>query len=432
MKSQNITVIGAGGGALPTAAYSASLGHKVNLWNRTLENVVEVIEAGRKFKKKGLIDLLFSNSHADEIWRQSLNANTNKILSRCEEANNRLKTITGVKDLTILPVFLNAVYAGENEIEKAVKDADIIRVIIPSTGHRYIAELMAPYLGKKGKEQIVLLEPGRTFGAVEVYNILKEKGTDLNLVTVAEAGTFVYASRILDANLARIMGVKKHVPVAAIPAERTSKIADYVRKFLHPQFNESGDGTVLYTSFDNMGAIFHAKLMPLLAGLVDVVNMYNKDPLPLDLKIEYYRQAVNESIGRVLEKADEERVAVAKAYGVKVPTARKWLERSYGINGATLDEALSNCHEYTGIMLPDSVNVRYIFEDCRTSALPIFLLGEKAGVQCPSLYAAVIDGGALLNQDFTKDGRTLESMGIKDLSVEQIKKLAKYGEIKDA
>lgn len=428
MESKNVTIIGAGGGALPIAAYTSSLGHKVTLWNRTPENVIEVVEAGRKFKKKGLIDLLFSNAHTDEIWRQALNVNLNKILSNREEANNRLKTITGVKDLMILPVFLHAVYAGESDIEKVVKDADIIRVIIPSTGHKYIAEIIAPHLGKKGKEQIILLEPGRTFGAVEVYNILKEKGIDLNLVTVAEAGTFVYASRILDANLARIMGVKKHVPVAAIPAERTNKVASYIRGILHPQFNESGDGTVLYTSFDNMGAIFHAKLMPLLAGLVDVVNMYNKDPLPLDLKIEYYRQAVNESVGRILEKADEERVAVAKAYGVKVPTARKWLERSYGIYGATLDEALSNCHEYVGIMLPESVNVRYVFEDCRTSALPIALLGEKAGVQCPSLYAAVIDGGALLNQDFTKDGRTLESMGIKDLSVEQIKNLAKYGE----
>lgn len=428
METQNITIIGAGGGALPSAAYSASLGHKVTLWNRTPENVLEIVEAGGKFRKKGLVELFFSESHIDEIWRNPLKINLENILSNCEEANNRQKTASGVKDLMVLPAYLHAVYAGKEEIEKAVKNADLIRVIIPSTGHKYVAKLIAPHLGKKGKKQTILLEPGRTFGAVEVYNTLKGNGTDMSLVTVAEAGTFVYTSRAWDINLARIIGVKQHVPVAAIPAERTAKVAKYIRKVLYPQFNEAADKTVLYTSFDNMGAIFHAKLMTLLAGLIDVVNIFSQSSLPLDLKIDYYRQAVNENVGRILEKADQERVAVAKAYGASVPTARKWLERTYGVRAASLDEALRNCHEYKGILLPESTNIRYLFEDCRTSALPIALLGEKAGISCPSLYGAVVDGGALLNQDFTKDGRTLERIGVKDLSIEQIKNLAKYGE----
>jgi opine dehydrogenase len=155
-----------------------------------------------------------------------------------------------------------------------------------------------------------------------------------------------------------------------------------------------------------MGAVFHATLMPLLAGLTDIVKIYRQGQIPVHLNIEFYRSAVNESVGKILEAADKERIAVS---------------------GTDLQDALSNCAAYKGILLPDTVNVRYIFEDCRTSALPIALLGEKVQISCPILYASVLMGGALLEKDFTKDGRTLERMGVANLTIEQIKNFAKYG-----
>ncbi len=425
MDPKNITIIGAGHGGLASAAYTASLGHKVTIWNRSYPPIEEIIQAGKKNGKGGVIELLFSDSSKDEIWRHALDINRKEILSLVEPAESQIKHRVDIEDLMVIPAYVDRALSGFHNLGPAVESADIIRVVLPSHVHHNIVDKMSEHLGKK--EQILLLEPGRTGGALEAYNILRRKDVDLEKVTVAEADTFVYTSRKMRKNAARIIGIKQDVSIAAIPSERSYKVVEVLKDNLYPQFTVANDGSVLYTSFNNMGAVFHATLMPLLAGLTDMVKIYRQGQMPVHLNIEFYRTAVNESVGKILEAADKERIAVANAYGANVLNAREWLEETYDVSGIDLQEALSNCEAYKGILLPETVNVRYIFEDCRTSALPIALLGEKAQSSCPILYSSVIMGGALLEKDFTKDGRTLERMGVADLTIEQIKNFAKYG-----
>ena len=64
-------------------------------------------------------------------------------------------------------------------------------VTTPATGHYELACLMAPYL-KDG--QIIVLNPGRTGGALEVYETIRNYGCDKDII-VAEAQTFIYACR---------------------------------------------------------------------------------------------------------------------------------------------------------------------------------------------------------------------------------------------
>ena len=52
-----------------------------------------------------------------------------------------------------------------DNMEEAISDVDIIMVTVPAMGHSGIAKEMAPYL-KDG--QIIVLNPGRTGGALEV------------------------------------------------------------------------------------------------------------------------------------------------------------------------------------------------------------------------------------------------------------------------
>lgn len=425
MDPKNITIIGAGHGGLASAAYTASLGHKVTIWNRSYPPIEEIIQAGKKNGKRGVIELLFSDSSKDEIWRHALDINRKEILSLVEPAESQIKHRVDIEDLMVIPAYVDRALSGFHNLGPAVEGADIIRVVLPSHAHYDIVDKMSEHLGKK--EQVLLLEPGRTGGALEAYNIFRRNGVDLEKVTVAEADTFVYTSRKMRKNTARIIGVKQDVSIAAIPSERSYGVVEILKDTLYPQFTSANDGSVLYTSFNNMGAVFHATLMPLLAGLTDIVKIYRQGQMPVHLNIEFYRTAVNENVGKILEAADKERIKVANAFGVNVPDAREWLEETYDVSGTDLQEAISNCEAYKGILLPETVNVRYIFEDCRTSALPIALLGEKAQISCPILYASVIMGGALLEKDFTKDGRTLERMGVADLTIEQIRNLAKYG-----
>jgi predicted dinucleotide-binding enzyme len=251
---KNITIIGAGHGGLASAAYTASLGHKVTIWNRSYPPIEEIIQAGKKNEKGGVIELLFSDSNKDEIWRHALDIDRKEILSSAEPAESQTKRRVDIEDLMVISVYVDKALAGFPNLEPAVEDADIIRVVLPSHAHYDIVDKISEHLGKK--EQIVLLEPGRTGGALEAYNILRRKGVDLEKVTVAEADTFVYTSRKLSKNTSRIIGIKQDVSIAAIPSERSYGVVEVLKDNLYPQFTAANEGSVLYTSFDKWEQFF--------------------------------------------------------------------------------------------------------------------------------------------------------------------------------
>src|SRR5512142_2234785 len=56
------------------------------------------------------------------------------------------------------------------EIEPVVAGADVVLVVVPANAHTFMAEACAPLLHDG---QIVLLNPGRTGGALEFANVLR-------------------------------------------------------------------------------------------------------------------------------------------------------------------------------------------------------------------------------------------------------------------
>ena len=85
-------------------------------------------------------------------------------------------------------------------------------------------------------------------------------------VTVAEAETFIYASRSDGPAQARIFRIKEAVPLAALPPTRTPQVLEA----LAPAYPQFIDGiNVLHTGLNNMGAIFHPALTLLNAGRIE-------------------------------------------------------------------------------------------------------------------------------------------------------------------
>jgi len=73
-------------------------------------------------------------------------------------------------------------------------------VVVPASGHRDIARSCALHL-RDG--QIIILNPGRTGGALEFHQILNREGCTADVI-MAEAGTLVFASRSTGPAQARI------------------------------------------------------------------------------------------------------------------------------------------------------------------------------------------------------------------------------------
>ncbi|MDW8320900.1 MAG: NAD/NADP octopine/nopaline dehydrogenase family protein, partial [Armatimonadota bacterium] len=290
------------------------------------------------------------------------------------------------------------------DIEEAIHDARVLMVVVPATGHAEVAQRLVPHL-RDG--HVIVLNPGRTGGALEVLHILQKHGVTADVI-VSEAQTLLYASRALNPGQVQIFGIKNSVPVAAIPAYRTPEVIRALRA-AYAEF-VPGDN-VMKTSMDNIGAIFHPAVTVLNAARIESTHG----------DFEYYIDGITPSIAQVLETIDAERVAVAAAMGFGCMTAREWLYIAYGASGKTLFDAIRANQGYYGIKAPPVVNHRYIAEDVPMSLVPIASLGEMLGVPCPTIRAIVHLANLMHGCDYWQTGRTVERMGLAGLSLRDIR-----------
>lgn len=356
-KPPRFCVLGAGHGGMAMAAHLSILGFTVNLYNRTEARIVPVQQ------REGI-------SLSGEI-----------------EGFGHIRKAT-------------------SDIAEALEDADVLMIVVPATGHRFMAEVCAPHL-RDG--HVIVLNPGRTLGALEFKQVLREKGCTADVV-VAETQSLIYASRALGPGEARIFRIKNSVPLACIPAYRIPDVLKVVRQAF-PQFVP---GTNIFkTSFDNIGAVFHP-----------AISMLNASWIEERVDFEFYMQGVSPSVCLIMERMDAERVAVADALGISALTAREWLYRAYHATGKNLYEAMMDNPGYRDIMAPKSLKVRYITEDVPMSLVPMSSLGRMLDVPTPTMDAFIHMASVIHGCDYAKEGRTVERLGIDGMSIRDLRLLA--------
>jgi opine dehydrogenase len=252
----------------------------------------------------------------------------------------------------------------------------------------------------------VILHPGRTCGALEFVKVIRDQGCKAD-VTVAEAETFIYASRSDGPAQARIFRIKEAVPLAALPAICTQHVLEIIHE-AYPQFIDGVN--VLNTGLNNMGAIFHPALTLLNAGWIEATHG----------DYQFYIDGVTPSVARVLEVLDRERVTVASALGIRARTSLEWLKLAYDTEGADLHEAIHNQPGYYGIKAPPTLNHRYIFEDVPMSLVPIASLGMRYGVSVRAMESIIRLGSIIHRTDYWRRGRTVEKLGLERWSVHEL------------
>jgi len=293
-----------------------------------------------------------------------------------------------------------------SNMEEALAGADLIMIATPSTAHRDLARLMAPHLRDA---QVVVLNPGRTGGALEFRKILLDSEIAARPL-IAEAQTFIYASRATSRFEAKIFKIKQGLAVSTLPSYWTPDLLDLLEPAF-PQFKAGGN--VLATSLENIGAVFHPALTLLNAGWIEETGG----------DFEYYLQGITPSVAAVLERIDAERLAIARALGVRSLSAREWLYLSYGSSGEGLYQAIRDTDAYAGIKAPRDIAHRYISEDVPMSLVPLSSIGGMLGVPTPVIDMTIDLASIMHNTDYRASGRGVESLGLAGLTVKEIHEL---------
>jgi opine dehydrogenase len=362
--AEQYTVLGAGHGGKGMAGHLALMGADVALWNRTFDHISVI-------KKRGGIEV--------------------------DSPEGGPKGFGKIGLVT-------------SEIGEAIAHARVIMVVLPSSAHAEVARAAAPHF-KDG--QIVILHPGRTLGAIEFAKVMRDSGCTAD-VTVAEAETFIYASRADGPAQARIFRIKEAVPLAALPASRNELVLEAIRP-AYPQYIDGID--VLHTGLNNMGAIFHPALTLLNAGWIEHTHG----------DYQFYIDGVTPSVARVLEVLDRERVTVASSIGIRARTALEWLKLAYDTVGEDLHEAIHNQPGYYGIKAPPTLNHRYIFEDVPMSLVPMASLGMRYGVSVRGMESIIRLGSFIHKTDYWRRGRTVEKLGLEQWSVSELTRYVNEG-----
>jgi len=349
-----ISIIGAGNGGQAMAGHFALLGHEMSLYNMSL-NAIQLLADSKKIVLKGAI-----------------------------AGEGKIKIIT-------------------ESLEEAVRDAELIMLVTTADAHRELAEKMAPYLQEN---QIIVLNPGRTLGALDFSNALKK--VSKKKIYIAEAQTLIYACRAESIGNVRIIGVKDKVLLSAYPSSDT----DHVISVLNSVFSCFIKAkNILKTSLENIGAILHPSIVMFNAAAIERGNQF------------YFYNDITTAIAYFIEEIDKERLNVGKAFGVNLLSVAEWVSFAYkDIVGDTLCEKLKNNPAYYKILAPDNLHSRLLLEDIPTGLIPFMELATLSDVKTPLMNAIVNISQTLLNKNFYEEGRTLKNLGLNHLNIKEFKK----------
>jgi len=273
------------------------------------------------------------------------------------------------------------------DMGKVVKDAFLIMVTTPAQYHPIVARAMAPYLVNG---QAVVLNPGRTFGTMAFSQVLSECGCKADIL-LGETDTFTFTCRCIELRKPIIYKIKDVVRLGAHDQSYADELLDITHEVFKMYSLAEG---ILYTGFSNIGMIFHP--LPILMNLTRVEAKE---------EYKYYMQCISPLVAEMLERLDLERVAVANAYGVAVPSARQWLADCYGSRGNSLYEQIQNTKAYKTVLMPTDMFTRYVFEDIPTGCVPVSCAGRAAGVKTEIMDTMIRWASLLYGRDFRAEGR---------------------------
>ncbi len=301
------------------------------------------------------------------------------------------------------PKRLGKIATVTSDMSVALAEARRVIVAVPASAHADVARQAAPHLRD---EQTVLLLPGRTGGALEFRRVLQQAGCRARIL-IGEANTFPLAARTTGPAEAVIFGTKSEVIAAAMPATRTGELLAEWTPLL-PMLRRAQ--SVLQTGLTNIGAILHPIISLLNAGRIQGGESF-----------DFYAEGVTPRVAAMLEQADAERLAVARAYGVPAWSLPEWVASAYGHHADRIESALRDNPAYAGIKAPTTLDHRYLHEDVPTGLIPLAELGWAAGLAMPTLRSIISLGREMLGGKSWHRPRTLAALGLHRMTPAEIR-----------
>ncbi len=329
--------------------------------------------------------------HTVRLWRQNADA----LKPVLDGGKIKLTDHLGTRDVTIA--------RPTPDLKEAVAGAELVLIPLPCTAQLALAEAIAPHF-EDG--QVVYIPPA-TFGTYIFAEALTKSGNTAK-VAFAETGTLPYLARKQAEDHVRVSVYATRLPTGVFPARDSDRALAVISK-AYPSaepLKDALDGALM-----NAGPIIHPPLIMMNAGPLEhfeAWDIHNEGTVP--------------SIRRVTDALDQERIKLREALGYGAPhfplsdhyddDAEEWMY------GDSSHEKLTDSGDWRENI--DLLSHRYMREDSALGLSFLSSLGDLAGTALPLVDGFLSIASSITGEDLKASGRTLESLGLEGLSLDDL------------
>ncbi len=342
----------------------------------------------------GTAALLASRGHTPIIWSPRG--------SRVDPASNRMQVKTTGALTADVDVETTSSPSG-------LATTDVVLFCVLGNGHKAVMEAITPHLRQ---DQTVVILSQCSLGALYLSKLLAARGV---APTILALGTTLTGGPIAKGEV-HVRYIRNEVDVAALPAHALAEGLTVLRSLF-------GD---LFVPADDLMAIALSNLNPPVHMALTLLNY---------TRVERGEDWDNfgehtEGAGQLIEALDEERLAVAAAFGVRVRSVQEHFLKSFpGLQPSPIHEmaqAVKRSRPYP-TPGPRSLNSRWLTEDLPFGITAIIAMAELAKVPVPLHAAGLALLSAAAGRDYKSENDLLPALGISSMKVQQLKAMAREG-----
>jgi opine dehydrogenase len=295
-------------------------------------------------------------------------------------------------------------YSGHDAAE-AIAGAELVVLVGPAYSTEPLAVLAAPHLTDG---MAVLVCPGSCAGAIAFKRAVGLELDDERYI-VGETSTLPYAVRVTEPGVVNVfLKLATGVYVAGLPRAGTDQLHGLI-KDVWPAVEKAD--SVFQTTLQNGNPVIHPAVTLLNAGLLERTGG----------GFLFYEEGVTESVGRLIEAVDKERLAIAGRLGVTILSEPALGVRQGYMREENYSTGYSSAPGFLGIEAQRQLDHRYLTEDVGYSLVFLTDLAGRLGVPTPVMDAVITIASVVLARDFRGEGeRTVTTLGLDGMSPEEL------------
>lgn len=285
-----------------------------------------------------------------------------------------------------------------------VAGADAVLLAIPATAYRVVLDQLAAVL-QPG--QPVLISGHLSFGALYIAKLLAAREITAPIVAW---GTTVVSGRRTAPGRVRMSSIRTEVDIATLPLAAAPPMLALCQTLFGERFRVRAG--LLAVALSNVNPQNH-----LAIALCNFTRMERGETW-------FQNTNITDSVGRLMEALDAERLAIAEAFGVAVRTLRQHFHLSFHVPEAPLGE-MARVLAATGSdpAAPTSLDTRYVLEDAPFGLYPTILLGRACGRPARLHEAGLLTLSALYGRDLAQNNDIVPALRLAELSVDGLRAL---------